>query len=49
VDDSPQSFADALARAMRAPPRPDVEYNLKRHTWADRAERLLAALPRTST
>jgi glycosyltransferase involved in cell wall biosynthesis len=49
VEESPQAFADAIARAMREPARPDVEYNLKHHTWADRAERLLAALPRTST
>ena len=49
VEESPQAFADAIERVMGEPPQPDVKYHLEHHTWADRAERLLAALQHAST
>jgi glycosyltransferase involved in cell wall biosynthesis len=44
VGESPEAFADAIAKHMSMPAPPDVEYRLEKHSWSDRAERLLAAL-----
>lgn len=40
---TPVAFADALEGAMTGD-APDVDYGVERHSYADRAERLLAAL-----
>ena len=43
IDSTPEAFAAAIQQ-MIGRELPDVNYQLERHTWADRAERLLAAL-----
>jgi len=44
IEYSPRAYADAIAAAMAAPRGADVEYHVERHTYADRAQRLLDVL-----
>lgn len=44
VDPTPEAFAAAIAQAMSQPDLPDVDFRPERHSYADRAERLLAVL-----
>lgn len=44
VEPTPQAFAAALREAMRETDLPDVDFRPERHSYADRAERLLAVL-----
>lgn len=44
VDCTPESFAEAIERAMQSPVLPDIDYGVDRHNWGERAERLLALL-----
>lgn len=46
VDATPQGFAGAIRAAMSAPPARDIDYGMERHTWALRADGLLAELDR---
>jgi glycosyltransferase involved in cell wall biosynthesis len=45
VEPTPQSFADAIERAMSSPEvERDIEYDLSNLTWSARADALLAEL-----
>lgn len=44
IDETPEAFANAIGRLMRAPRDADVDYGAERHTYADRAARLLEVI-----
>jgi glycosyltransferase involved in cell wall biosynthesis len=41
VDCTPESFAEAIQRAMQSPVLPDIDYGVERHNWGARADQLL--------
>lgn len=44
IESTPQAFARTLGDVMAQPRPPDVDYQLEKHSWSDRADRLIEAL-----
>jgi glycosyltransferase involved in cell wall biosynthesis len=45
IEPTAEAYADAIERAMRTVPQPDVDYGVEKHNWSARTADLLAALP----